>query len=103
MARAAADATTAEGTTFRRSWSDLVDQVEEEGRANQDLGLDPTDVEGLAWRERNRAEAELEAASVRAWTDAAAAWARAGLARDAGGLGGGGDGLRAVIGEGARS
>ena len=51
---------------------------EEEEPADPDLGLDPTDAEGLAWRDRNRAEVELEAASVRAWTDAAAAWARAG-------------------------
>ena len=49
-----------------------------EGRADSDLGLDPNDAEALAWRDRNRAEAELEAASVRAWTDAAAAWARPG-------------------------
>ena len=49
-----------------------------EGRADSDLGLDPNDAEALAWRDRNRAEAELEAASVQAWTDAAAAWARAG-------------------------
>ena len=75
MARAAADAAAAEGTAFRRIWSDLVDQVEEEGRADSNLGLDPNDAEGLAWRDRNRVEAELEAASVRAWTDEAAAWA----------------------------
>ena len=64
-----------------------------EGRADSDLGLDPNDAEALAWRDRNRAEAELEAVSVQAWTDAAVAWARAGLARDAGGHDGGGDGL----------
>ena len=40
--------------------------------------MDPVDTEGLAWRDRNRAEAELEAAPVCAWTDAAAAWARPG-------------------------
>ena len=97
LARAAADAAAAEGTAFRRSRSDLVDHGEVEGWPDSDLGLDPNDAEGLAWRDRNRAGAELEAASVRAWTDAAAAWAR-----DAGGHDGGGDGLRAVVGEGAR-
>ena len=50
-----------------------------EGRADSNLGLDPNDAEGLAWWDRNRAEEELEAASVRAWTDATAAWARAGV------------------------
>ena len=50
-------------------------QVEEEEWANLDLGLDPADAEGLAWRDRNRAEAELQAASVRASTDATVAWA----------------------------
>ena len=69
---------TAEGTAFRRSRSDLVDQGEVEGWADSDLGLDPNDAEGLAWGDRNKAEAELEAMSVRAWTDVAAAWARAG-------------------------
>nr|XP_040252140.1 uncharacterized protein LOC109777838 [Aegilops tauschii subsp. strangulata] len=78
MAGAAAEAATAEGTAFRRSRSDLADQAEVEGRADSDLGLDPNDAEALAWRDRNRAEAELEAASVRAWTDATAAWARPG-------------------------
>ena len=34
--------------------------------ADPDLGLDPADTEGLAWRDRNRAEAELEAASTQA-------------------------------------
>ena len=74
----AAEAAAAEGAAFRRSRSDLADQAEVEGRADSDLGLDPNDAEALAWRDRNRAEAELEAASVQAWTDAAAAWARAG-------------------------
>nr|XP_045084577.1 chloride intracellular channel protein 6-like [Aegilops tauschii subsp. strangulata] len=78
LARAAASAAAAKGTAFRRRRSDLADQAEVEGRADSDLGLDPNDAEGLAWRDRNRAEAELEAASVRAWIDAAAAWARAG-------------------------
>nr|XP_020156940.1 uncharacterized protein LOC109742265 [Aegilops tauschii subsp. strangulata] len=78
LARAAAEAATAEGAAFRRSRSDLADQAEEEGRADSDLGLDPNDAEALAWRDRNRAEAELEAPSVRAWTDAAEAWARPG-------------------------
>ena len=96
MARAAAEAAAAEGAEFRRSRSDLADQAEVEGRADSDLGLDPNDAEALAWRDRNRAEAELEAASVRAWTDEAVAWARGdgdSLARDAGGHGGGGDSL----------
>ena len=62
----AAEAATAEGAAFRRSWYDLADQTKVEGRANSDLGLDPNDAEALAWRDRNRAEAELEAASVRA-------------------------------------
>lgn len=78
LVRAAANAAAAEEAVFRRSRSDPVDQVEEEERVDPDLVLDPTDAEGLAWRDKNRAEAELEAASVRAWTDAAAAWARAG-------------------------
>ena len=78
-ARAAAKAADAEGAAFRRSRSDLADQAEVEGRADSDLGLDPNDAEALAWRDRNRAEAELEAASVQAWTDAAPAWARAGV------------------------
>nr|XP_040244044.1 uncharacterized abhydrolase domain-containing protein DDB_G0269086-like [Aegilops tauschii subsp. strangulata] len=78
LARAAAEAATAEGAVFRRCRSDLADQAEAEGRADSDLGLDPNDAEALAWRDRNRAEAELEAASVHAWTDAAAAWARPG-------------------------
>ena len=75
LARAAAEAAAAEGAAFRRSRSDLAEQGEAEGRADSELGLDPSDAEALAWRDRNRAEAELEAASVRAWTDAAAAWA----------------------------
>ena len=66
LARAAAEAAAAEGTAFRRSWSDLADQAKGDGRADSDLGLDPSDAEALAWRDRNRAEAELEAASVRA-------------------------------------
>ena len=78
MARAAADAAAAEGAAFQRSRSDLADKGEVEGLADSDLGLDPNDAEALAWRDRNRAEAELEAASVRAWTDSAAAWARGG-------------------------
>ena len=41
----------------------VVERDVEEGRADPDLGLDPSDAEGLAWRDRNRAEAELEAAS----------------------------------------
>ena len=59
-----AEPETAEGAVFRRSRSDLADQAEAEGRAESDLGLDPNDAEALAWRDRNRAEAELEAASV---------------------------------------
>nr|XP_020146631.1 uncharacterized protein LOC109731864 [Aegilops tauschii subsp. strangulata] len=74
LARAVAEAATAEGAVFCRSRSDLADQAEVEGRADSDLGLDPNDAEALAWRDRNRAEAE----SVRSWTDAAAAWARPG-------------------------
>nr|XP_020196197.1 uncharacterized abhydrolase domain-containing protein DDB_G0269086-like [Aegilops tauschii subsp. strangulata] len=78
LARAAAKAATAEGAAFHGSRSDLADQAEAEGWADSDLGMDPNDAEALAWRDRNRAEAELEAASVRAWTDAVAAWARPG-------------------------
>ena len=78
LARAAAEAAAAEGAAFRRSWSDLAGMAGEEGRGDSDLGLDPDDAEALAWQDRNRAKAELEAASVQAWTDAARAWARAG-------------------------
>ena len=77
LARAMAEATTAEGAAFRRSRSNLAGLAREDGHGESDLGLDPNDAEDLAWRDRNRAEAELEAASVRAWTNAAAAWARA--------------------------
>ena len=66
LARAAAEAAAAEGATFRRSRSDLAEQGEVEGRADSDLGLDPNDAEALAWRDRNKAKAELEAASVQA-------------------------------------
>ena len=68
------EATTAEGAASRRSRSDLAEQGEAEGWADLDLILDTNDTEALAWRDRNRAEAELEAASVQAWTDAAVAW-----------------------------
>ena len=67
LAVAAADVAAAEGAAFRRSRSGTIDRdEEEEGRADPDLGLDPSDAEGLAWRDRNRAEAELEAASTQA-------------------------------------
>ena len=78
LARAAAEAAAAEGAAFRWSQSDLAGLAGEEGWGDSDLGLDPDDTEALAWWDRNRAEAELEAASVRAWTDAAVAWARGG-------------------------
>ena len=71
------EAAAAEGAAFHRSRSDLAEQGEVEGRGDLDLGLDPNDAEALAWRDRNMAEAELEAVSVRAWTDTAATWARA--------------------------
>ena len=61
---------------FRRSRSDLAGLAGEEGRGDSDLGLDPDDAEALAWRDRNRSEAEREAASVQDWTDAAPAWAQ---------------------------
>ena len=60
----AAEAAATEGAVFRRSRSDLAGIAEEEGWGDSDLGLDPNDAEALAWRDRNRAEAELEAASV---------------------------------------
>ena len=66
LARAAAEATAAEGAAFRRNRSDLAGMAGEEGRGDSDLDLDPDDTEALAWWDRNRAEAELEVASVRA-------------------------------------
>ena len=48
LARAAVEAAATEGTTFRRSRSDLAHQAEVEGRADSDLGLDPNDAEALA-------------------------------------------------------
>nr|XP_020189237.1 myristoylated alanine-rich C-kinase substrate-like [Aegilops tauschii subsp. strangulata] len=78
LALAVADAASVEGAAFRRSRSGTVDRDEEEAPVDPDLGLDPADVEGLAWRDRNRAEAELEASSTQAWVSAATAWARAG-------------------------
>ena len=69
------EAAAAEGAEFRRSRFDLADQAEVEEQADSGLGLDPNDAEAMAWRDRNRAEAELEAASVRAWADTTAAWA----------------------------
>ena len=79
MSRAATEVASAEGVEFCRSWSNLADQAEVEGQADSDLGLDPNDAEAVTWRDKNRAEAELKASSVRAWTDTAAAWARAGM------------------------
>ena len=70
--------------TFDEAVSFLVncaDQAEVEGCADSNLGLDPNDAEALAWRDRNWVEAELEAASVSAWTDTAAVWARAARSR----------------------
>ena len=58
LVRAAAEAEATEGTAFRRSRSDLAGPAGEEGRGDSDLGLDPDDAEALAWRDRNRAEAE---------------------------------------------
>nr|XP_020183203.1 nuclease SbcCD subunit C-like [Aegilops tauschii subsp. strangulata] len=79
LALAAADAASVEGATFWRSRSGTVDQDEEEEEwADPDLGLDLANAEGLAWRDRNRAEAELEAASTQAWVSTATTWARAG-------------------------
>ena len=46
---------------FRRTRTRAVDRDEEP--ADPDLGLDPADTDGLAWRDQNRAEEELEAAS----------------------------------------
>ena len=43
--------------------------------ADPDLGLDPADTVALAWQDRNRAEADLEAESAQAWVNVAAAWA----------------------------
>lgn len=43
---AAADAASTKGAAFRRTWTSAVDRDEE--AANPDLGLDPTDIEGLA-------------------------------------------------------
>ena len=62
LARAAAEAVAAEGAAFRRSWSDLAGLAGEEGQGDSDLVLDPDDALALAWRDRNRVEAELEAA-----------------------------------------
>nr|XP_040245999.1 uncharacterized protein LOC120964969 [Aegilops tauschii subsp. strangulata] len=70
LALAAADPASAEGAVFRRSRSCTVDRDEEVERA------DPADAEGLAWRDQNRAEAELEAASTQAWVCATTARSR---------------------------
>ena len=78
LALAAADATSNEGATFRRSRSGTIDRDKQEERADPDLGLDTADTEGLPWRDQNRAEVQLEAASTLAWVDAAATWARSG-------------------------
>ena len=78
LVRAAAEAAAAEGASFRRSRCDLAGLAGEEGRGDSDFGLDPDDAEALAWRDRNRAEAELEAALVQAWTDATMTWVRGG-------------------------
>ena len=64
MARATAEVAAVEGAVFCRRRSDLANQAEVVGRADSDLGLDPNDDEALAWRDRNRAKAELEAAAV---------------------------------------
>nr|XP_040245316.1 uncharacterized protein LOC120964591 [Aegilops tauschii subsp. strangulata] len=99
LALAAADAASNKGAVFQKTRTSAVDRDEE--MANPDLGLDPADTVGLAWRDRNRAEADLQAES-QAWVSTAAAWARAGMARDAGGDGANGDGLHAAAGRGAR-
>ena len=75
LALAAAEAAPPEGAGFRRSRSGTIYQGEEEGQADPDLGLDPSDTEGRAWRDRDWAEAMLEAASTRAWANTAEAWA----------------------------
>ena len=64
LARAAAEAAAVEGAVFHRSRYNLAGLAEEEGRGDSDLGLDPNDAEALAWGDRNRAEAELEAVLV---------------------------------------
>ena len=58
----AADVGSTEGVAFRRSRTSA-DEEEEAEVADPDLGLDPADAEGQAWRDRNRSMAELEAAS----------------------------------------
>ena len=46
---------------FQKTRTSAINQDEEV--ADPDLGLDPADTEGLAWRDWNKAEEELEAAS----------------------------------------
>ena len=76
LALAAAEAASSGGAVFRKTRTSAIDRDKE--MADSDLGLDPADTEGLAWREWNRAEAELEAAADQAWVSAAVTWARAG-------------------------
>ena len=65
LARATADVAAGESAAFQRSRSGTVDRDEEEEPADPDLGLDSADAEGLAWRDQNSANVELEATSVR--------------------------------------
>ena len=97
LARAAAKSVSFSGATFWKTRSSLIEGEEEE-EADPDLGLDPADAKSLAWRDWNRAVAE----SARAWASTAVTWAQAGMARDAGGHGAGGDGLHGAV-EGERS
>ena len=66
LAVATTDAASIEGAAFRRSRSGTTDRDKDidgyEAPEDLNLGLDPADAEGLAWRDRNRAQAELESA-----------------------------------------
>ena len=75
LALAAADAASTECAVFRRTRTSADDGDEE--AADPDLSLDPADTVGLAWRDRNRAEEELEVASAQALANTTATWARA--------------------------
>ena len=75
----AEEAASVEGTVFQRSRSGTADWDEDgdgdEAPEDLDLGLDPVDAKGLAWRDQNRAMAELEAESTHAWASTTATWA----------------------------